>query len=177
MPAAVSRRATWWSRSGWRTCGRRSRRSRGDLAVVPRARPWRAVSERALGDWRNVLGPGPLEELRDIALEASRREQEARGWREAAADGLTVCSLDGTLIRVPDTPANRQAFGSVGTSDDSTPFPQVRALAMNNVSTRALLGMTHGPSGGGIRKAVGEQKLLDQAMEQYRTCSRKAGCG
>jgi hypothetical protein len=78
-----------------------------------------------------------------------------------------VCSLDGTLIRVPDTPANRQAFGSVGTSDDSTPFPMVRALPMNDVSTRSLLGMTHGPSGGGAGKAAGEQKLLDQAMEQY----------
>ena len=27
--------------------------------------------------------------------------------------------------------------------------------------------MTHGPSGGGAGKAAGEQKLLDQAMEQY----------
>src|SRR5437763_168406 len=80
---------------------------------------------------------------------------------------LEVCSLDGTLIRVPDTPANRAAFGSVGTSDDSAPFPQLRALPLNNVSTRALLGMTHGPSGGGAGKAAGEQKLLDEAMEAY----------
>ena len=43
----------------------------GDLAGVPWARPWRAASERALGDWRNALGPGPLEELRAIVLEAS----------------------------------------------------------------------------------------------------------
>ena len=137
----------------------------GDLAVVPWARPWRAASERALGDWRNALGPGPLEELRDIVLEASRREHEARGWREAAAGPLTVCSLDGTLIRVPDTPANREAFGSVGTGDGSSPFPQLRALPLNNVSTRGLLGMTHGPSGGGKGKAAGEQRLLDEAMD------------
>jgi hypothetical protein len=139
----------------------------GDLAGVPWARPWRAASERALGDWRKALGPGPLEELRDIILEASRREHEARGWREAAAGPLAVCSLDGTLIRVPDTPANREAFGSVGTGDDSSPFPQLRALPLNNVSTRGLLGMTHGPSGGGKGKAAGEQKLLDEAMDKY----------
>jgi hypothetical protein len=139
----------------------------GDLAAVPWARPWRPASERALGDWRNALGPGPLEELQAVVLEASRREHEARGWREAAAGDLTVCSLDGTLVRVPDTPANRAAFGSVGTSDDSAPFPQVRALPLNNVSTRGLLGMTHGPAGGGTGKAAGEQKLLDQAMEAY----------
>ena len=77
----------------------------------------------ALGDWRSELGPGPLEELQDIVLEASRREHEARDWREAVAGRLTVSSLSGTLIRVPDTPANWAAFGSVGTSDDSSPFP------------------------------------------------------
>jgi hypothetical protein len=78
-----------------------------------------------------------------------------------------VCSLDGTLIRVPDTPANREASGSVGTGDDSSPFPQLRALPLNNVSARGLLGMTHGPSGGGKGKAAGEQKLPDEAMEKY----------
>jgi len=139
----------------------------GDLAGVPWARPWQAASERALGDWRSALGPGPLEELQAAVLEASRREHEARGWREAAAGGLAVCSLDGTLIRVPDTPANRAAFGSVGTGDDSSPYPQVRALPLNDVSTRGLLGMTHGPSGGGKGKAAGEQRLLDEAMEAY----------
>jgi hypothetical protein len=139
----------------------------GDLAGVPWARPWRAASERALGDWRNALGPGPLEELQAVVLEASRREHEARGWREAAAGHLRACSLDGTLIRVPDAPANRAAFGSIGTGDGSSPFPQVRALAMNDVSTRGLHGMVHGPAGGGTGKAAGEQKLLDAAMERY----------
>jgi len=139
----------------------------GDLVMVPWARPWRAASERALGDWRNALGPGPLEELQAIVLEASRREHGARDWREAAAGRLAVSSLDGTLIRVPDTPGNRAAFGSVGTADGTSPFPQLRALPLNDVSTRALPGMTHGPSGGGAGKAAGEQKLLDEAMEAY----------
>src|SRR5205085_9364843 len=34
----------------------------GDLALVPWARSWAPASERALGDWRNALGPEPLEE-------------------------------------------------------------------------------------------------------------------
>ncbi len=139
----------------------------GDLAMMPWARPWRAASERALGDWRNALGPGPLEELQAIVLEAARREHGARDWREAAAGRLAVSSLDGTLIRVPDTPANRTAFGCVGTADGTSPFPQLRALPLNDVSTRALLGMTCGPSGGGAGKAAGEQRLLDEAMEAY----------
>jgi hypothetical protein len=78
-----------------------------------------------------------------------------------------VASLDGTLVRLPDTPVNREAFGSVGTGDGSSPFPQLRALTLNDVSTRALLGITHGPSGGGTGKAAGEQRLLDTAIEQY----------
>ena len=78
---------------------------------------------------------------------------------------LKVSSADGTLIRVPDTPANRAAFGSVGTGDDSSPFPQLRALPLTDASTRALLGMPHGPAG--TDKAAAEQKLLDTAMEQY----------
>jgi len=35
----------------------------GDLAMVPWSRLWRPASERACLDWRNALGPAPLEEL------------------------------------------------------------------------------------------------------------------
>jgi hypothetical protein len=137
----------------------------GDLAMVPWARAWRPASPRAFGDWRQALGPQPLEELRDIVLRASHAEHEARDWRAVVIGRLKVSSADGTLVRVPDTPANRAAFGSVGTGDDSSPFPQVRALPLNDASTRALFGMPHGPAG--TDKAAAEQKLLDTAMEQY----------
>jgi hypothetical protein len=56
-------------------------------------------------------------------------------------------------------------FGSAGTGDDSSPFPQLRALPLTDASTRALLGMPHGPAGTG--KAAAEQKLLDAAMRDY----------
>ena len=101
-------------------------------------------------------------------LRASWAEHEDRDWRAVIIGRirpLKAGALDGTLIRVPDTPANRAAFGSVGTGDDSSPFPQLRALPLNDVSTRALLGMPHGPAG--ADKAAAEQKLLDTAMEQY----------
>ena len=135
---------------------------------MPWARAWVPASARACGDWRNALGPEPLEELRDIVLRASWAEHEDRDWRAVIIGRmrpLKTGSLDGTLIRVPDTPANRAAFGSVGTGDDSSPFPQLRALPLNDVSTRALLGMPHGPAG--TDKAAAEQKLLDTAMRDY----------
>jgi hypothetical protein len=140
----------------------------GDLALVPWARAWAPASARAAGDWRNALGPEPLEELQDIVLGASWQEHRDRDWRAVVIGRdrpLKASALDGTLIRVPGTPANRAVFGCTGTGDGSSPFPQLRALPLTDASTRALLGMPHGPSGGA--KAAAEQKLLDTAMRDY----------
>ncbi len=80
----------------------------GDLALVPWARPWRPASARAAGDWRNALGPVPLEELRDLVLGSAWREHQDGGCPGAVTIGqrrpLRAGSLDGTLLRVPDTP-------------------------------------------------------------------------
>ena len=138
----------------------------GDLALVPWARPWRPASGRAAGDWRNALGPVPLEELRDLVLGSAWREHQGQGCPGAVTIGtrrpLKAGSLDGTLLRVPDTPANRAFFGTVGTGDDSGPYPCLRALPLTCCSCRALFAMPHGPAG--TDKAAAEQKLLDEAM-------------
>jgi len=141
----------------------------GDLALVPWARPWRPASARAAGDWRNALGPVPLEELRDLVLGSAWREHQGPGCPGAVTIGtarpLKAGSLDGTLLRVPDTPANRAFFGSVGTGDDSSPFPQARALPLTCCPCRALFAMPYGPAG--TDKAESEQSLLDEAMDRY----------
>jgi Insertion element 4 transposase N-terminal len=141
----------------------------GDLALVPWARPWRPASARAAGDWRNALGPVPLEELRDLVLGSAWREHAGGGCPGAVTIGakrpLKAGSLDGTLIRVPDTPANRAFFGTVGTCDDSGPYPCLRALPLTCCACRALFAMPHGPAGTG--KAESEQALLDEAVECF----------
>jgi hypothetical protein len=145
--------------------------------MVPWARAWVPASARACGDWRNALGPEPLEELQAVVLRASHREHEDRDWRAVIIGRekpLKTGSLDGTLIRVPDTPANRAAFGSVGTADDSSPFPQVRALPLTDVSTRGLLGMPHGPAR--ARPPPGRSSWT-RPWSSTRTCSPRAGCG
>ena len=141
----------------------------GDLALVPWARPWRPASARAAGDWRSALGPVPLEELRDLVLGSAWREHQSGGCPGAVTIGkrrlLKAGSLDGTLLRVPDTPANRAFFGSVGTGDDSSPFPQARALPLTCCSCRSLFAMPYGPAG--TDKAAAEQSLLDEAMDRF----------
>jgi len=141
----------------------------GDLALVPWARPWRPASARAAGDWRNALGPVPLAELRDLVPGSAWRGHQDAGCPGAVTIGrkmpLKAGSLDGTLLRVPDTPANRACFGTVGTSDDSGPYPCLRVLPLTCCSCRALFAMPHGPAG--TDKAESEQALLDEAMECF----------
>jgi len=142
----------------------------GDLALVPWSRQWHPASERACLDWRKALGPAPLEELQATVLGAAAGEH-----REHAGDGqfltvgtqepLAVNSFDGSLLRVPDTPANRAAFGSVGTADDSAAWPCVRLFPLNNCLTRSLLAMPWGPAGSD--KTASEQRLLDAVLQDY----------
>jgi len=141
----------------------------GDLALVPWAKPWDVPSERSLGDWLRALGPGPLEDLQAEVLGAAWSEHDGNRDRDLTVGRereLRARSGDGTLFRVPDTPANRAAFGTVGTGDGSSPWPCIRALPVNSVLTRSLLAMPWGPSAG-KGKASGEQYLLDRALEDF----------
>jgi hypothetical protein len=137
----------------------------GDLAMVPWERAWHRPSRKAFRAWCTATGPRPLEDLRDMVLRSSCAEHREHDWSTTLAGGLRPWSGDGTLIRVPDTPANRAAFGSSGTADDSAPWPQLRAELLPDVATRAVLAVAAGPAG--TDKAAAEQALLDQAMTHY----------
>ncbi len=137
----------------------------GDLAAVPWATAWHVPSPRVFSGWRRAVGPGSLEDLQDAVLRSAVAEHRQHDYRAVLVGDLRAGSADGTLTRMPDTAANRAAFGSAGTSDDSGPYPQLRALLLTDASTRTTLGAVHGPSGGD--KADGEQKLLDKAMDEF----------
>jgi hypothetical protein len=142
----------------------------GDLALVPWQRPYRVPTAAVACTWREAIGPAPLEQLQDLLLAAVDGEHRSRDYRAITVGDLEVGSIDGSLIRVPDSPANRAAFGSAGTADDSSPYPQQRELRISAASTRATFGVTTGPSGaGGARdKGEAEQVLLDKALKDYR---------
>jgi hypothetical protein len=140
----------------------------GDLALLPWSRRWHPASERACLDWRKGLGPAPLAELQDTVLAAAARGHAERDdWSLTIGkdEPLTVHSGDGSLLRVPDTPGNRAAFGSVGTADGSAAWPCVRLFPLNSVFTRSLLAMPWGAAG--TDKTASEQRLLDMAMREH----------
>jgi hypothetical protein len=134
----------------------------GELAGVPWARRFAVPTGTVLSTWRAAVGPGPLEQLRDQLLAAVAAAHERHDeWRAVRVGGLELCAGDGTVTRMPDTPANRAHFGA---ATDPAPYPQVRDLLLTDAATRATLGVVSGPSGGD--KAEAEQALLDRALEE-----------
>jgi hypothetical protein len=138
----------------------------GDLVLVPWHRPYQVPTGKVLCTWRAALGPAPLAGLQARLLAAVGAEHRDHDYRAVCVGDsgheLHLGAIDGSVTRVPDTPANRAAFGSTGTADDSAPYPQVRDLLATDASTRAGLAVVSGPSGG--PKAEGEQVLLDAML-------------
>ena len=137
----------------------------GDLALLPWHVPFAVPTDTVLATWRHAAGPEPLLRLRDMVLAASDAEHDDHDWRAVQVGDLALGSVDGSVTRMPDTPANRAEFGSAGTSDDSAPYPQLRDLPVTDASTRAMLAVVTGPSGGD--KAAAEQALLDRALTEF----------
>jgi hypothetical protein len=142
----------------------------GDLPLVPWHKEYTPPTATVLSTWRAAVGPAPLEKLKDLVLAAVDAEHQARDEWLAKVGDLDAYCIDGSLDRVPDSPANRAAFGSTGTADDSAPYPQQRDLWLNAAATRATVGVVSGPSGadaGGERdKGEAEQVLLDRALKE-----------
>ena len=137
----------------------------GDLALLPWQAGFAVPTETVLGTWRDAAGPEPLLRLQDIVLAASDAEHQEYDYRAIEIGDLRLGSVDGSVTRMPDTPGNRAEFGSAGTADDSAPYPQLRDLPVTDASTRGLLAVVTGPSGGD--KAAAEQALLDRALAEY----------
>ena len=137
----------------------------GDLALLPWHVPFGVPTDTVLATWRDAAGPEPVLRLRDTVLAASGAEHEEHDHRAIIVGDLRLGSVDGSVTRMPDTPANRAEFGSAGTSDDSAPYPQLRDLPVTDASTRAMLAVVTGPSGGD--KATAGQALLDRTLTEF----------
>src|SRR5262245_4148755 len=98
-----------------------------DLVLPPRRGGRGRVSNAAIVQARDQLGAAPL---------AALFTQTATAWTAAVASrerwhGLAVYCLDGTTLRVPDTPENVTAFGRPPSPDGAgAGYPHVRLVTL-----------------------------------------------
>jgi hypothetical protein len=104
----------------------------------PRARP--DVTGGAIVQARDRLGEEPLRNVFTTTAEA---------WAHASADRdrwrtLAVYGVDGSRLRVPDTPENDAAFGRPRSSRGRAAYPQVRVVALMALRSHLLAGLALG---------------------------------
>ena len=129
----------------------------GLLADVPFALEWHVPTEKVVTDWRLLIPADMMEALFWAAAGPLIGDDEASAVMLA---GMTVLAADGMLVNVADTPPNRAFFGSTGTADGSSPFPQLRIVAVTARAGRAMLGAILGQAG------TGEQTLLKRLVKR-----------
>jgi hypothetical protein len=133
------------------------RRVAGLLADIPFTREWHVPTEKVVTDWRLLVPPDVTESIFWQAAGPLIGDGEPSAVLLA---GMMVLAADGMLVNVADTPANRAFFGSTGTADDSSPFPQLRIVAVTARAGRAMLGAIPGQAG------TGEQTLLKRLVRR-----------
>jgi hypothetical protein len=117
-----------------------------DLVLPPRNGGRGHLSNGAIVQARNQLGAKPL---------AALFAQTAAVWSTAAADttrwrGLAVYGLDGTTLRVADTPENVAHFGRPGSRHgEGAGYPQLRLVALSVLRQHLLAAAVLGPYGTG----------------------------
>jgi Transposase DDE domain len=139
----------------------------GELTAVPWRRVHAVPSGTVLSTWRAAIGEAPLQRLQREVLDAVIGEHRDPDLpRVEVGGGLRLGAIDGTVTRMPDTRANRAAFGTAGAAEAG--YPQIRHLHVSDAVTRATLGVVCGPAGGDKAgtKGEAEQALLDRMLAE-----------
>ena len=105
----------------------------------------------SLCEARKRLGVAPLLQLFDLVV----RPLATSDTPDAFYHSLRLMAVDGTLLDVPDFPANEQAFGRPTGGRGDGAFPQVRKLSLVEVGTHVEVALTWGPC------TTGEASLVD----------------
>jgi Insertion element 4 transposase N-terminal len=123
----------------------------GLLADVPFVLEWHIPTEKVVTDWRLLV---PADVMEDIFWHAAGPLVSEDEPSAVTLAGMMVLAADGMLVNLADTPANRAFFGTTGTAGGSSPFPQLRVVAVTARAARAVTGAILG------RACDGEQTLL-----------------
>ncbi|MGH8300481.1 MAG: hypothetical protein ACRET5_03335 [Steroidobacteraceae bacterium] len=129
----------------------------GLLADIPFTLGWHIPTSKVVTEWR-LLIPAPV--MEEVFWHAAGPLIADDDPSAVLLAGLPVDAADGMLVNLADTPENRKFFGSTGTADDSSPFPQVRVVALTARAGRAMLGAILGQAG------TGEQTLLKRLVKR-----------
>jgi len=109
-----------------------------DLALGP---PERSVAHSALVQARARLGAEPMQWLFERSAEVwSRASAEAHRWR-----GLSLYGIDGTTLRVADSPNNRARFGGAHGARGPSAYPLLRLVTLMVLRSHLLAGASIGP--------------------------------
>jgi hypothetical protein len=114
------------------------------------------VSKGALPPARHRIGADPLERLfAQVSSSWGMESAQRHLWR-----GLKVFGGDGTTLRVPDSAANRQAFGLPKGKSRTASYPQVRCAALMVLGSHVLYDFAFGSY------TVAEQTLMGPLIDR-----------
>ena len=148
------------------SCTAALRQLAGLLAAVPWGREWHVPVSRVITEWRRKVPPSVMQDLFWLAAGplAAAGDDDDDDDPVLALAGMPVAGIDGMLVALADTPANRAMFGCTGTraqeGPGSAPFPQLLAVVVTARAGRAKLGAITG------RARAGEQALLARLIRR-----------
>lgn len=110
-----------------------------------------------------ALGQSPFVSKAAVAQARSRLGAEAVGWlfaqsgqcwaRRSARDdtflGLKIYGVDGTTLRVADSPANAEYFGYTHSKNGESAYPLVRLVTLMALRSHVIAAAAFGPYGSG----------------------------
>ena len=109
--------------------------SRLDLVLPGKNGEPQTIGKGAISTARARVGADPLHTLFQVT---------ARRWGLESADqyrwrGLMVLGADGVVLRVPDSPENREEFHLPGSARRSAGYPQIRGVGLLDLRSRKLV--------------------------------------
>jgi hypothetical protein len=103
------------------------------------------VTSAALSQARRRLGAAPMRALFDLLRGPAATTAGHVRWH-----GLLVCAIDGTIMSVPDSPANLTVFSKQsGGPCGGSSYPSLRLLTVLACGTRTIIDAVYGPATSG----------------------------
>lgn len=112
-----------------------------DLALPSKA--GKTAARSAISQARSRLGDEPMKWL----FERSAQEWGHASARRHAWRDLAIYGVDGTTVRIPDSPENRQHFGGISEGSDRGPsgYPLARVVTLMALRSHVLAAANFGP--------------------------------